>query len=111
MTVYQRLIEYHNDLLKAERCFKLFDGYLDTNYVEDEEQLRLTINAALSNSPEMREVIINRIENCAYSEAGMDTIESFFGTIAAMLNRLNIEIFDDWIIGCDIIKKYHLNKG
>ena len=114
MNNYQKLIEFHSTVLKAERCFELLDSHLDITYVENEESLRSLINTALSTCGEVQDSIRGLIE-CygAGGEADFDeiiNIYKFLRVLAKMLVQANMALFDDFIIGFDIIKKYHMNE-
>lgn len=114
MSNYQKLLEFHGTVLKAERCFELLDSYLDIAYIENEENLRSLINTALSTCDEMQNVIRGLMEDYGTGgEVDFDeiiNIYKFLKVMAEMLVQTNIALFDDFIIGFDIIKKYHMNE-
>ena len=110
MSDYQTVISIQKNLSKAERCLELFDSYLDVTYVEDEERLRNIINYVLTNYDGVKNTILELIESHSSSEE-IDyeivvTLNEYMRDIAEVLAQLNMSVFDDFIIGFDIIINY-----
>lgn len=108
MNNHNKITVYKSDVLKTIRCLELIEDYLSVTYVECEDQLQESMDFGKKICGMLEGFIYELIDNDKelYFQTE-ETIRDCLSTIASILVRVNMGIFEDFIIGFDIIDKYH----